>query len=98
MEEPDLWMKLSYPFFHADRIKTPTLFMCGEKDFNVPLWAASRCIRRCAASAWTASWSSIPNQHHGITTPSYGRIGSSDISRGTRSILKPGETSELVRR
>ena len=23
----DLWMKLSYPFFHADRIKTPTLFL-----------------------------------------------------------------------
>ena len=33
----DLWIKVSYPFFHADRIKTPTLFMCGEKDFNVPL-------------------------------------------------------------
>ena len=33
----DLWIKISYPFFHADRIKTPTLFMGGEKDFNVPL-------------------------------------------------------------
>ena len=33
----DLWIKLSYPFFHADRIRTPTLFMGGEKDFNVPL-------------------------------------------------------------
>ena len=33
----DLWIKLSYPFFHADRIHTPTLFMGGEKDFNVPL-------------------------------------------------------------
>ena len=30
-------MKVSYPFFHADRIKTPTLFMGGEKDFNVPI-------------------------------------------------------------
>lgn len=28
---------MSYPFFHADRIVTPTLFLCGEKDFNVPL-------------------------------------------------------------
>ena len=33
----DLWIKISYPFFHADRIKTPTLFLGGEKDFNVPL-------------------------------------------------------------
>ncbi len=32
-----LWLKLSYPFFHADRIRTPTLFMGGDKDFNVPI-------------------------------------------------------------
>ena len=30
-------MKVSYPFFNADKIKTPTLFMGGEKDFNVPI-------------------------------------------------------------
>ncbi|HEX5651996.1 MAG TPA: S9 family peptidase, partial [Chitinophagaceae bacterium] len=28
------YMKLSYPFLKADKIKTPTLFMTGEKDFN----------------------------------------------------------------
>jgi dipeptidyl aminopeptidase/acylaminoacyl peptidase len=33
----DVWMRVSFPFFHADRIVTPTLFLCGEKDFNVPL-------------------------------------------------------------
>ncbi len=35
-ENPEPWMRVSYPFFHADRIKTPTLFLVGEKDFNVP--------------------------------------------------------------
>ena len=35
-KNPDVWMKVSYPFFKADRIKTPTLFMCSESDFNVP--------------------------------------------------------------
>ena len=30
-------MKISYPFLHADRIKTPTLFLGGERDFNVPV-------------------------------------------------------------
>ena len=34
---PESWIRVSYPFFHADRIVTPTLFLCGEKDFNVPL-------------------------------------------------------------
>ena len=52
--DPKAWetyQKISYPFLHADRIKTPTLFLCGERDFNVPVPEASRCIRRCAASA-----------------------------------------------
>jgi hypothetical protein len=33
----ETWLRLSYPFLHADKIKTPTLFLCGENDFNVPL-------------------------------------------------------------
>ena len=52
--DPKAWetyQKISYPFLHADRIKTPTIFFCGERDFNVPLAGSSRCIRRCAASA-----------------------------------------------
>ena len=38
--DPKAWetyQKISYPFLHADRIKTPTLFLGGEKDFNVPV-------------------------------------------------------------
>ena len=63
--------KLSYPFLHADRIKTPTLFLGGEKDFNVPVQGGSRCTRRCAASAWTRSLIIYPDQFHGLTRPSY---------------------------
>ncbi|HEY1583980.1 MAG TPA: S9 family peptidase, partial [Chthoniobacterales bacterium] len=29
-EHPEVWQKISYPFLHADKIKTPTLFLCGE--------------------------------------------------------------------
>ena len=36
-KNPDLYVKLGYPFLHADRIKTPTLFMGGDADFNVPI-------------------------------------------------------------
>jgi dipeptidyl aminopeptidase/acylaminoacyl peptidase len=54
-KNPDAWMKVSYPFFHADRIKTPTLFMVGEKDFNVPAAAASRCTRPSSRSGSTRS-------------------------------------------
>ena len=33
----ETYQKISYPFLHADRIKTPTLFLGGERDFNVPV-------------------------------------------------------------
>ena len=36
-KDPQKWIDISYAFYHADRIKTPTLFLCGESDFNVPL-------------------------------------------------------------
>ncbi len=36
-EDPELWIRLSYPFFHADRIRTPTVYLGGDKDFNVPI-------------------------------------------------------------
>ena len=65
-------MKLSYPFFHADRIKTPTLFLGGDKDFNVPLvggeqmYQALRTPRRADTELVI-----YPGQFHGITTPTY---------------------------
>jgi len=30
----NLWIKVSHPFFKADKIKTPTLFLGGKKDFK----------------------------------------------------------------
>ena len=33
----DTWRRVSQPFLHADRIVTPTLFLCGQEDWNVPL-------------------------------------------------------------
>ena len=39
----DKWIKLSYPFFQADKIKTPTLIYGCQKDFNVP-------VCRCGAN------------------------------------------------
>src|SRR5258706_12169995 len=38
--DPKAWetyQKISYPFLHADRITTPTLFLDRERDFNVPV-------------------------------------------------------------
>ncbi|MEO6055244.1 MAG: S9 family peptidase, partial [Gemmatimonadales bacterium] len=36
-KNPKAYLEVSYPFMHADRIVTPTLFLCGDQDWNVPL-------------------------------------------------------------
>ena len=46
----DPWIRISYPFLHADQIKTPTLFLGGEKDFNVPLVGGEQMYQALAQS------------------------------------------------
>src|SRR5215471_4645502 len=67
----DLWIKISYPFFHADRIKTPTLFLGGEKDFNVPLVGGEQMYQALRSLGVDTELVIYPNQFHGLTTPSY---------------------------
>jgi dipeptidyl aminopeptidase/acylaminoacyl peptidase len=70
-QNQDLWIKLSYPFFHADRIRTPTLFMGGEKDFNVPLLGGEQMYQALRSLGVDSELVIYPNQFHGITIPSY---------------------------
>jgi dipeptidyl aminopeptidase/acylaminoacyl peptidase len=67
----ELWVKLSYPFFHADRIRTPTLFMGGEKDSNVPLLGGEQMYQALRSLGVDTQLVIYPNQFHGITIPSY---------------------------
>jgi dipeptidyl aminopeptidase/acylaminoacyl peptidase len=70
---PELWMKLSYPFFQADRIKTPTLFLSGEKDFNVPTAGAEQMYQALKVLNIDTQLVIYPGQFHGIAIPSYQR-------------------------
>ncbi len=70
-KNPDAWMKVSYPFFHADRIKTPTLFMVGEKDFNVPAVGSEQMYQALKSLGIDTQLVIYPNAFHGITLPSY---------------------------
>ena len=67
----ELWTRLSYPFFHADRIHTPTLFMGGEKDFNVPLLGSEQMYQALRSLGVDSQLVIYPGQFHGLTTPSY---------------------------
>ncbi|MEP7344268.1 MAG: prolyl oligopeptidase family serine peptidase, partial [Gemmatimonadaceae bacterium] len=70
-KNPKLWEKVSYPFWHADRIKTPTLFLGGEKDFNVPVQGGEQMYMALKSQGIDTQMIVYPGQFHGITTPSY---------------------------
>ncbi len=70
-KNPDLWIKLSYPFFHVDKIKTPTLFMASQKDFNVPSVGAEQMYQALRSLGVPTELVIYPGQYHEITVPSY---------------------------
>ncbi len=67
----DNYLKVSYPFFHADRIRTPVLFMCGEKDFNVPLINSEQMYQALRSIGVETQLVIYPGEYHSISTPSY---------------------------
>ena len=67
----DLWIKISYPFFHADRIKTPTLFMGGSADFNVPIIGGEQMYQALRSLGIPTELVIYPGQFHGLTLPTY---------------------------
>ncbi len=69
----ETYQKLSYPFLHADRIKTPTLFLGGEKDFNVPISGSEQMYQALRSLGIDTQLIIYPNSFHGISLPSYVR-------------------------
>lgn len=67
----ETYVKISYPFLHADRIKTPTLFLGGERDFNVPVQGGQQMYQALRSLGVPAQLVIYPNEFHGITRPSY---------------------------
>lgn len=65
------YIKLSYPFLHADRIKTPTQFMVGEKDFNVPSVGSEQMYQALRSLNIPTELLIYPGQFHGFTQPSF---------------------------
>jgi dipeptidyl aminopeptidase/acylaminoacyl peptidase len=66
-----LWLKVSYPFFHADRIHTPTLFMGGDKDFNVPVAGGEQMYEALRTLGVDTQLIVYPGEYHGLRRPSF---------------------------
>jgi dipeptidyl aminopeptidase/acylaminoacyl peptidase len=70
-KNPDAYLKLSGPFLKADQIKTPTLFLCGESDMNVPLLNTEQMYQAVRRLGVPTELVIYPGQNHGLTKPSY---------------------------
>ncbi|MBP1598194.1 MAG: peptidase prolyl oligopeptidase active site domain protein [Acidobacteria bacterium] len=69
----EIYQKISYPFLHADRIKTPTLFFGGEQDFNVPIQGSQQMYQALRSLGIDTQLIIYPNENHGIRRPSFVR-------------------------
>ena len=69
----ETYVKISYPFLHADRIQTPTLFLGGERDFNVPIQGSQQMYQALKTLGVDTQLIIYPNENHGIQRPSYQR-------------------------
>jgi dipeptidyl aminopeptidase/acylaminoacyl peptidase len=70
-ESRPLWERLS-PFYRLDRVVTPTLVLCGESDWNVPVVNSEQlylALRRLGKAETRLIV--YPGQAHTLSVPSY---------------------------
>jgi dipeptidyl aminopeptidase/acylaminoacyl peptidase len=70
-KQTEQWLRVSSPFLHADRIKTPTLFLVGAEDYNVPVIGSEQmylALRRLGVPTQLVIY---PGENHGISRPSF---------------------------
>ena len=69
-ENREIWERLS-PFNKVQNITTPTLWVGGEKDWNVPIQNAEQMYQAMKRLGRETLLVVYPNQHHGIDLPKY---------------------------
>ena len=63
--------RVSFPFLHADRIRTPTLFYCEELDVNVPCIGSEQMYQALRSLGVPTELVIYPGEYHPVTVPSY---------------------------
>ena len=64
-DRPEVWMKLS-PFYQVAKVKTPTLILCGQDDWNVPLVNSEQLYQALRRLGVPTELVIYPGQGHGI--------------------------------
>ena len=69
-DQAELYKKLS-PIYEIAKVKTPTLVMCGEKDFRCPLPQSEQLYLALKTLGKETALIIYPGQSHSIRRPSY---------------------------
>jgi dipeptidyl aminopeptidase/acylaminoacyl peptidase len=72
-KNPKAYQEVSYPFLHADRIVTPTLFLCGDEDWNVPLINSEQMYQALKSLGRETQLVVYPGASHSLSKPSHRR-------------------------
>jgi dipeptidyl aminopeptidase/acylaminoacyl peptidase len=67
----DTYVRVSYPFLHADRIRTPTQFYCAMEDFNVPCLGSEQMYQALHSLGVPTELVLYPGENHAMVVPSY---------------------------
>ncbi|VEB36636.1 prolyl oligopeptidase [Legionella cherrii] len=65
------YLKLSYPLMKADKIKTPTLFMCASLDFNMPCIGSEQLYQALRSQNIPTQLIIYPDQYHSLDRPDF---------------------------
>ena len=69
-ESRAVWDKLS-PFYKVKEITTPTMFMGGEIDWNVPILGGEQMYQAMKSLGHETALVVYPGEYHGFTVPSH---------------------------
>ena len=72
-DNTETWLKVSHPFLNANNIVTPTLFLVGEKDYNVPLIGSEQMYQALRHLNIPTELIVYPGEYHSFSTPSYNK-------------------------
>ena len=69
-DHKEVWDRIS-PFYRVEDITTPTLFMGGDLDANVPILGGEQMYQAMKTLGRTTELVVYPGEYHGFTVPSH---------------------------
>jgi dipeptidyl aminopeptidase/acylaminoacyl peptidase len=67
----EVWERLSSPYYEVEKITTPTLFVGGAEDWNVPIIGSEQMYQALRRLGRKTQLVVYPGEHHGIRKPTY---------------------------